>query len=69
MRMTKTLAAPLLGLVVSLGITPLTVQATMVGPDDMSFYDPPQVTTGAPGDLTWYRQTTVDLGAGGVAQA
>lgn len=67
MRMTKKFAPPLLGLVVSLGITPLHAEAAMVGPNDMSFYNPPQVTTGAPGDLTWYRQTTVDLGTSAVA--
>jgi len=63
MRITTTLATPLLGLALSLGFTALPAQAAMLGPDDMSFYAPPMITTGNPGDLVWYRETSVDLGA------
>lgn len=38
--------------------------SSVEGPDDMTFYSPPLVVTGSPGDLIWYREAVVDIGEG-----
>src|SRR5690606_33853470 len=56
--------ALLCGLLVGISAPLTTLQAApMAGPNDISFYSPPVAPGGTRGELIWYRQTSVNLGA------
>lgn len=53
------------GLVLGMALaTPALATAATEGPSGMDFYDVPAISTTTHGDLIWYREATVDLGAG-----
>ena len=45
-------------------MAPVAAQAAVEGPSGMDFYDVPSINTTQSGDLIWYRNATVNLGAG-----
>ncbi len=56
------------GLVLGMALaTPALASAATEGPSGMDFYEVPAISTDTHGDLIWYREATVDLGAGAPA--
>jgi len=45
-------------------LSPLAANAAVEGPSGMDFYEVPSINTTQNGDLIWYRETSVNLGAG-----
>ena len=45
-------------------LTPVAAHAAVEGPSGMDFYDIPSINTNQNGDLVWYRDASVNLGAG-----
>lgn len=45
-------------------LTPVAAHAAVEGPSGMDFYDIPSINTNQNGDLIWYRDASVNLGAG-----
>ncbi|MCH8497501.1 MAG: lipase family protein [Marinobacter sp.] len=55
----------LLGLAAAVALPAFSVNAIpAIGPNDMTFYNPPVMHGGEQGDLIWYRLTSVNLGSG-----